>query len=499
MAGAAWDVVLCAVAVAAAIWILVPPAAFALGLMRYRHEVRHEPARAEPTADDPDYARRFGQFAAMGYRALASSRESCWFMMPTRWFWRSFAGLRWMASPDGRTLISFHRLLADEPVRFGAVTLFDDGGLVRTACPGAGLTYQDGNYLRMELRGVDPAELLSKHEIHVMAFSTEGNRNIKEASLDEVVRIETEQDIKVLTKIGDYWPIAVFFVLPAVIALWAAGGALPHRAAVATCVGAAAFAILQFVIVPRRRRRRVMASHTAIGGGEENMRARNERAKSLLAEKRYDEATEEFLWLWNNMERIEPSMSGVRVSFMAGEMEQLVAAHPPARPRFAALRDQAAATADASPSAAAPRTDWAVLNKVLGDDDRTIAWFDEVKDDPALASVVERLSVFLEELLKVRGRWADLGRIVRDPLATLDLRHSIVRHTDMPMMRRRLGDEAFAQMRATTAALFRRSAAELVTSLRAAGRNDDAAAVRDKALTLDPSDEMKKALEQEAR
>jgi hypothetical protein len=140
-----------------------------------------------------------------------------------------------------------------------------------------------------------------------------------------------------------------------------------------------------------------------------------------------------------------------------------------------------------------------VLNKVLGDDDRTIAWFDEVKDDPALATVVEGLSVFLEELLKVRGRWADLGRIVRDPLATLDLRHSIVRHTDMPMMRRRLGDEAFAQMRATTAALFRRSATELVTSLRAAGRNDDAAAVRDKALTLDPSDEMKKALEQEAR
>jgi hypothetical protein len=497
MDGGTWDVVLYGVAVAAAIWILVPPIAFALGLMRLRHDVFPEPTRAEPTAGDPDYAGRFRQFEALGYRALAYSQESCWFMNPTMWYWRSSSGCRWMVAADGKTLISFHRLVADEPIRYGAVTLFDDGGMVRTACPGAGVTYQDGNYLRMELRGAEPAELLSKHEIHTAAFSMESDRKVKEATLDEAVRIEVEQDTKVLKRIGDYWPIAVFFALPAAIAFLASKGALSHRAALAICAGAAVFAILQFVLLPRRARRRAIASHTADAADEGNMMARNQRAKSLLDEQRYDEATEEFLWLWNNMERVDPGMSGVRVSFMAGEIERLVAEHPRARPRFKELRDRAASAADASPAAAEPRTDWAVLNKVLGDDDMTIAWFDKVKNDPTQAPVVERLSVFLEQELQARGRWADIGRLIGDPIAKLELHHSVVRHTDMPMMRRRFGDEAFTRMRETTLTLFRRSVTELVRSLRAAGRHDDAAAVRAKALNLDPTEEMKNALDQE--
>jgi hypothetical protein len=496
MVGGIGDVVLYTVALAAAIWALVPAAAFALGLMRLRTRTHPEPARAEPTADDADYARRFGQFAALGYRALGFSVETCWFLNPLTWYWRSFSGTRWMAAADGKTLVSFHRHLADEPVRFGAVTLFDDGGLVRTACPGAGVIYQDGNFLRMEVRGVEPVELLSKHEIHVMAFATEGNRHVKDATLEEVVRIEAEHDVKVLKQQGNYWDVAAFFVLPAVAAFWGASGAILHRVAVAACVGGAAFAVLKFVIIPRRRRRRVIASHTEDAAGAGNMMERNQRAKNLLREKRYEEATDEFVWLWNNVERVDPSMSGVRVSFMAGEIERLVAEYPPARQRFAELRDQAAAATDANPTAADPRTDWAVLNKVLGDDDRTIAWFDKAKEDPAAVPVIEGLSVYLEELLKARGRWADVGRLVRDPMAKLDLHHSMLRHMEMPLMRHRLGDEAFARMRDASLNLFRRAVADLVASLRAAGRHDDAVAVRDKALILDPSGEMKQALEQ---
>jgi hypothetical protein len=228
------------------------------------------------------------------------------------------------------------------------------------------------------------------------------------------------------------------------------------------------------------------------GDLERDMRGRLAYAKALLKERRHPEATEHFAWLWENMERVEPAMSGVRVSFMAGQMERLAAAHRPARERFAALRSWAAAAAAAEPASATQRRDWVVLNKILGEEDRTLAWFDGIAGDPASRPVVDGVAHLLVDLLKAKGRWADLGRLFRDPLEELSFQHWAA-SVDLPAVPG-MPDDANARVRAVMVQQFRNAAATLVASLSAAGRAAEAQEVRDEALRLEPSDEMRTTL-----
>jgi hypothetical protein len=231
------------------------------------------------------------------------------------------------------------------------------------------------------------------------------------------------------------------------------------------------------------------------GDLERDMHGRLSFAKTLLREGRHEEATEHYVWLWNNIVRVEPGMSGVRVSFMAGQIEQLVAAHEPARPPFAELREQAAAAAAEDPASIEARLDWVVLNKILGEEERTMSWFDAAKNDPSARPTIDGISRFLSEPLKARGRWADLGRLYHNPLVELAFQHEVT-SASMPTMPAVLGSAGFDHLRSFMASRFRTAAAELLGSLRAAGRNEEATAVREEALRLDPSDEMKTALEQ---
>jgi hypothetical protein len=495
------DVVLYVIAALALVWALVPAVAFALGGARVRKELRRDPARAEPRADDPDHARRYQQFWELGFRPVGVTRETCWFMNATRWYWHSLEWSYWMQRPDDGMLVSFHRLLPDEPVRFGVVTLFDDGGLVRTTCPGvrSGMRQDAENSLRFELKNVEPAELVAKHEVHVAAFASASNRKVRPATFEEVTAAETVKDRGILSgRSGSYQLLLRYFVLPALVGGWllsALGGSFWRRVALGVCAGAAMFALERFVQMPKRRRERVLRSHSKDASRERDMQARFEAAKQLLQEQRYSEATEEFVWLWNNIERVEPGMGGVRVSFMAGKIETLVALHGPARQPFEELRNTAGAAADADHGAGRQRLDWIVLNGVLGDEDRTIAWFDQVKADPGAAGAIASVSRFLLQPLRRRGRWADIGRLYAEPLKELAFQHHAFEMGTGPGLLKRLGEERFAQVREISAKHFRTAAAELVASLRAAGRTADADAVRQEALRLDPSSEMKAALD----
>lgn len=226
---------------------------------------------------------------------------------------------------------------------------------------------------------------------------------------------------------------------------------------------------------------------------DQDMRGRLSFAKALLYDQNYIDATVHYAWLWNNMTHVNPDMSGVRVSYMAGEIKSLVGAHPPARRRFTEIRDASGAAAAADPGADGPRRDWIVLNQLLGDEDRTMSWFDGVKGNSNAARIIEHLSVFLVETLKSRGRWADLGRIYRNPVAELVRNHAIF-NSSIPTMPERLGTEVLGRIRKIKATHFRTVAVTLFASLRAAGRTEEATAIQ--ALRLDPSDEMRIALEQ---
>jgi hypothetical protein len=241
----------------------------------------------------------------------------------------------------------------------------------------------------------------------------------------------------------------------------------------------------------------------------EEMHDRLRSAQELVKQGQYDEAAVEFEWLWDNMERIEPAMGGVRVSFMAKNIEELVGKHAPARQRFTEIRDRSATLAGADIAGTARlRFDWIVLNEILSERERTLAWFDGVKDDERYATVLDRVSARLVPLLKSHNRFRDIGRLYKDPVATLVKTHR--NFEPPPHIAADPYPEPDPDLRPDVQRLMRQmlqkilddlpkhvveEAALMVTCLLAAGRTADADAVELEARRLDPSEAMRAALE----
>jgi hypothetical protein len=226
---------------------------------------------------------------------------------------------------------------------------------------------------------------------------------------------------------------------------------------------------------------------------------RDSSASMALADQRYDDATKGYVWLWNNIpgfdDAFETGWMGVRQSFMLKPLGSLVSQHPPAHDTFSALRDASSAAAPAFDLTDwfGPRVDWLLLNQVLGQQDRTLEWFDGIKADPRYAPVIVHCARLLLRPLKEGQRWADIGRLFPDPLAALAELHKFVTFGS---------PEGRARKSATSAAVtrhmlerFRADVGVLYSGLRAAGRASDAKVLREEALRLDPSEEMRGSLE----
>jgi hypothetical protein len=234
------------------------------------------------------------------------------------------------------------------------------------------------------------------------------------------------------------------------------------------------------------------------------MGRRLDAAEDLLDAGRDDEATAAFVWLWENIDRIEPAMDGVRVSFMAETIRTLVGRHEAARAQFVLIRDRTASLADVDLTTARRRFDWIVLNEILSEPERTLAWFDEVKNDGRYTTVLDRCASRLVKLLEAQGRFADIGRMYQDPVATLLERHGNyqpppnvstepspeVSDKVRPLMRQMLQSILAGMSRRVV-----RDAELMVKCLIAADRKADADAVDREARRIDPSDEMRAALE----
>jgi thioredoxin 1 len=221
------------------------------------------------------------------------------------------------------------------------------------------------------------------------------------------------------------------------------------------------------------------------GGGLKG-RERYLLARELLQGRKFDEATEQYVWMWQNILKDEPAMVGVRSSFMARDMGELAELHKPAHEAFVKLRGEAQARIDGGDGSINTLSDWIVLNDIVRDQDATLAWFDRVKDDPKAIPSIRTLSFRLNELLLSRGRWADAGRIQEDPAG--EVRREVqVRDSD----KRR---EMEPEMRAIVSQLYRDRFGKLYASVLAAGRTDEAKAAAAEAIQADDSPEMRIAL-----
>ncbi|MBX9738295.1 MAG: hypothetical protein K2X32_15350, partial [Phycisphaerales bacterium] len=125
----------------------------------------------------------------------------------------------------------------------------------------------------------------------------------------------------------------------------------------------------------------------------------------------------------------------------------------------------------------------------------------KVKDQPKYAPLIERIERDLTEMLIARERWADLGRMVADPVATLERELQLLemikgmpeRQGQTPEMK-----EAQAQYEKFRQEKFRKDIGNMYAGLLAADRDEVALKYALRARQADKSPELVRSLAQSA-
>lgn len=186
-----------------------------------------------------------------------------------------------------------------------------------------------------------------------------------------------------------------------------------------------------------------------------------------------DAALEGVVWVWKNA--TDEEWGAVRETALVPVMQRLIAASTKARTVIAGLREQAAPGSN----------DWLVLSGALGDEDALLVWFDDARASGERVALTDELVMLLQR----RGRWRELGELIRDPLEML-----AQWFPKPPPGLDDAGARAFAEYRDAAALVGRTGAAGLVRALLAAGRAAEAERVAGAALASDGSKEMREAL-----
>jgi len=206
----------------------------------------------------------------------------------------------------------------------------------------------------------------------------------------------------------------------------------------------------------------------------------------------HEKATKEFLIVLSDTRG--PGWSGFRHLLM-GQIGELIASHPPARDSFARVRD------GLDLREAEALRDWLHLNEALGEDGRSVAWFDALPR-PLPPEVPRELENPLTQALERRGRWADIAGLHPSPEAELEdwwhrrMAESFekIRARLEKVNKRELSADAQERVLESVRQAVRDEAAILVRACEAAGRTSEAARLWTRALQLDPTDEMRRAL-----
>jgi tetratricopeptide (TPR) repeat protein len=207
-------------------------------------------------------------------------------------------------------------------------------------------------------------------------------------------------------------------------------------------------------------------------GGDKEVDARYKLAQKLSSGGQYTEATDQYVWLWNNILKECPAMAGVRSSFMASEMARLATDYPPAKRRFSELRTAALKSDD--------RRDWIVLNQMLDDEGETLKWFDQTKNETTEEQIFAPAAFVLQDLLIRNKRWADVALyLYKDPMKRLN-------HTYESAQKFKAFNKNYDP--------FPREAAALYTCLLAANEDDAADEIARKSMELQNTPQLRKLL-----
>jgi hypothetical protein len=128
------------------------------------------------------------------------------------------------------------------------------------------------------------------------------------------------------------------------------------------------------------------------------------RAQDLAGKGSHEEALAEFLWCFDEGMVAVSSYTGVRVSFLLGEITRLGRDYPPAIEALRRRRDALEEAIAAAPGAGAGLADYASLNHYLKEDGRNLALFERL---PAGDKRRGMLGLSVYEELGRAGRYAE--------------------------------------------------------------------------------------------
>jgi thioredoxin-like negative regulator of GroEL len=228
----------------------------------------------------------------------------------------------------------------------------------------------------------------------------------------------------------------------------------------------------------------ISRAQNAQKGSDEEIKTRYDLAQKLQQSGQLEKATEEYVWLWTHAPGT--SYGPVRSSFMASNIKQLVAKHPPAKERFVQFRDEAAKLIQGEKVDADALDDWLVLNDVVGESKQTLEWFQTVKSEPRWMPLLRRESYRIEDLLWAGGLWTDVALLHPDPVG--ELQHKLELNEMTAKYREgKKPDPNDVEHQEFDRRSMRQRAGKLYAAMLAASRVEDSQAVVKKILEIDDS------------
>jgi hypothetical protein len=130
-------------------------------------------------------------------------------------------------------------------------------------------------------------------------------------------------------------------------------------------------------------------------------------------------------------------------------------------------------------------TDWIALNSIVGDQTRTLEWFDKVKTDARWKPLFRLASAELESLLVVEKRWADIPMVHADPKEEIESFGEMMKLEERMSAREGIPPEQNLEMMETMRRVHRDRLARLYAGLLAADREAEANAFAGQAREVD--------------
>jgi hypothetical protein len=126
---------------------------------------------------------------------------------------------------------------------------------------------------------------------------------------------------------------------------------------------------------------------------------------------RYEEALAKHVWFHRNVLQIDPAFYGVRLSSALDSWKELASVYPAAKTKLMEIRDEAEKQVTSGANVGDSFNDFEEINRVIGDDKRTVALFKSLDNDNVQAAGevfdIARPALIKAGEIKLCGKYVD--------------------------------------------------------------------------------------------